>query len=246
MCLFRIMKTGGGTSSTSSTLRLRNNKPNSFKHTTKVIPRQNSLPVSSSSPIEPSGNSPRSYQDTTDFLAPVEEGPSRPFRPRSAVLSSSSSGLPAMTLKGNQHPYIARKGSQKKGLQPGKRISESISPDLITTTCEEILRMANAADSTAPADLASTDDPLTFDSNTTIIDCAEDCLDGGGDVNHQNEAMSNHRNQVNDEPNAEEEFIRPLERTFSDALIIPDPFEREPDDILSPDPNMHNVNNLIV
>jgi len=210
-----------------------------------MIPRQNSLPVSSSSPIEPFGSSPRSYQDTTDFLATVEESSSRSFRPRSAVLSSSTSGLPAVTAKGNQHPYIVRKGSQKRSLKPGKRISQSISPDLITTTCEEILRMANEADTVTAVD--STSDAMALDSNTTIIDCAEDCLDEGegGENHHQNEAMGNHVNPVNGE-DVEEGFTRPLERTFSDALIIPDPFEREPDDILSPDANMHNVNNLIV
>jgi len=136
-------------------------------------------------------------------------------------------------------------------LRKTKSVSQSISPDLITTTCEDILRMAqDAGRENSQAAATNFQDPtnisnLLIDSNTTIIDCAEDCLsnESGEHESHENEASGSYGNQINNE---EDEDLRPLERTFSDALIIPDPFEREPDDLLSPDTNITDVNNLIV
>ena len=190
-------------------------------------------------------------------------------------MSSSSSGLPSISLKkgGNPHPYIAAKrASMRKSARWNAKNSSSgggtLSPDLITASCDEILlRLTDensgrgrgspcskiiSSDSNSPSAAV-----ISIDSNTSIIDCAEDCLndedchdnhgienddeDEAADI-YSNNPLGNH----DDHDAADGDEMTALERTFSDALIIPDPFEREPDDLLSPDTNIHDVNNLIV
>lgn len=217
-----VMKTGTTGNIMSSLQRLRSTTTKPYTN------RKPSTPLTSSSPlIEPSFSSHRENDDTL----PLTNGNrndidiDRPFLPRSSRLSSSSlSGLPAVALKGNQHPYITKKASQRRSMNNSRTISQSISPDLITTTCEEIVRLGNQ-----PTNQQVSSNTISLDSNISIIDCAEECID----EHHENDA-GNHNN------------LRALERTYSDALIIPDPFEREPDDLMSPDPNLNNVNNLIV
>lgn len=280
------MKSGVGLSKSSSSSsfnnRLRNTKnhAHTLRHTTSIVPpptqqkkqqRHNSLPVGASSPIvrggDPSALS-SSHPDATDFTMPAldEEGvfQQRPFRPRSAALSSSSStsGLPAVSLKGHQHPYISKKRASLRKNPRNNSTAGTISPDLITTSCDEIMQLARNDYS-----LVSTNTPIESrdngtisidSSNTSIIDCAEDCLDGvpsstsgfnatstSNSENNESEAGYHGTSQSGSQQGIEND-ISPLERTFSDALIIPDPFEREPDDLLSPGTNIHDVNNLIV
>lgn len=152
---------------------------------------------------------------------------------------------------------------------------QSLSPDLITASCDEILlhladdKNSTSSDSSSrfPADGIinpgnadlSKNPTNSIDSNISIIDCAEDCLNDDdfrdnrllGDNGNRNETTSDaHSNNPPStglhDNNHVFEGGDTLERTFSDALIIPDPFEREPDDLLSPDTNIHDVNNLIV
>ena len=295
---------GSGSSTNTNLNRFRNKKNHSHqnKYTTSIIKqpqtmRHNSLPVGSSSPVDSSRNMitpttipqlSASHSDTTDFLSTVNEEDASlraPFRPRSSVMSSTSSisGLPLGSMKkGNEHPYIAaRKASMRKSARRNTKSStssvgdQSMSPDLITASCDEILLHLGADDNNGghSSDRLpnSTIDPGTgdisnnpthsIDSNISIIDCAEDCLNDDDchdnrlldddDSGDGNEASGAHHS--NNQPstgvydnNHVFEGGDTLERTFSDALIIPDPFEREPDDLLSPDSNIHDVNNLIV
>lgn len=260
--------------------------PTAMRHNS--FPFGSSSPIDSKNMITPTTvpQLSASHPDTTDFLSTVneEDTPLRTsFRPRSSVVSSTSSisGLPLSSMKkGNEHPYIAaRKASMRKSSRRNTRNSssslgdQSLSPDLITVSCDEI--MLHLADDNNERSISgsrfpnSTADPSndiinnpsnSIDSNMSIIDCAEDCLNDG--ICHDNRLLSEDSNSneneagdiysnnppsigVNDN-NHVFEGGDSLERTFSDALIIPDPFEREPDDLLSPDGNIHDVNNLIV
>lgn len=210
----------------------------------ELLSKQSSLPAKSSSP-----NDQQLFKDSVDFIPASEANRSRSFRPRSAVLSSSSlSGLPSLSGKGAQHPYILRKGSQRKGLKSTSSLSQSMSPDLISVSCDEIVRMAEQGE--------EANRRVSFDQNseqqvekktdTSLIDFGEDCLDGGrpnDEVDSISEIFDlSSLNRLNSNGMSE---IPTLRRTLSDALIIPDPFEREPDETLSPDSNL-NLDNILV
>lgn len=215
-----------------------------------VVSRQVSVPIKSSSTTtrDHRHHQGRDSIDSVDFIPSGEENiANRSFRPRSAVLSSSTTGLPSLSGKGVQHPYIIRKGSQRKVMKSTS--SAQSMPDLITVSCDEIVRMAGHGEGEEEekgGDGENTNRIVSFDANvqhssadnhhpqpkkhgSSFIDFGEDCL---------NESSLNRLNLPENTPT--------LRRTLSDALIIPDPFEREQDDPLSQDGNLNNLDNILV
>lgn len=131
-------------------------------------------------------------------------------RPRSEVLS----GLPSVHVKAHhQHRFIARKstGRKQRKSNTSQTNEGSVSPDLIEVPIEDVVKR------TIDGTLAKKKNTNTSTVHESVIDCGEDCL---SEENNYEEDRQQRRVSYSQQ--------------FSDALIIPDPFEREVDDPMSP------------
>jgi len=178
-------------------------------------------------PTSPTGERPNN-----DIFSPTKE------RPKSEVLPS---GLPSVHVKQQQqqHRFISRQSTNKK-IQKSHSLpeSENVSPDLIGVPFEDVIQRTidgelhnrgssslSNAHNRGSSNLSNAQSTM----NDSLIDLGEDCMSNGNF--QQKDSTQSFTNITRTDTRAL------FNRQLSDALIIPDPYDKEQDEprILSED-----------